>query len=115
MSFNHLHLNTLTRVGRHSQIDDHWIYRVEGKVRPMLVWKVEPKERGNHWFRVIPFTTKPNGIRIGPVLPSKGVSYALPSERLPENMMESFERSMDPLEFELVLRIVSRYLLASDP
>ncbi len=56
--FVHLHLTSARQI-RPSHKDQHWIYEVEGKPRPMLVICEPKKERGELWFLALPITSSP--------------------------------------------------------
>lgn len=124
----HLHLNTVTPVEKLSDKEDHWIYRVEGKARPMLVVRVENSKPGRRLFRVIPITSqglkedgqlKPGHVRIGRLQGYECNSFANVGDpqTLPENMLANSKGqnrivdTIDPLGFDNLLKIITRLRL----
>ena len=126
--FVQLHLNTLSKTEKHPLKQDEWVYKVEGKARPMLVWKVDANERGRQWFRVIPITTKglredgtskPSHIRIGklPGFSSESFAEVRVPQYLPDNMLDDYGGNcrrvckLDRLAFGNVLNCARNLLM----
>ncbi len=122
--FVHLHLDTTEPSSDRSHKQDHFVYCVEGKPRPMLVLRVLPDHRGRRWFRVLPITSKgkdanerlKNGVFFVGKLPgNERDSYITADDlrKLPENMVHRAKdrspiiHSMDRLEFDNVVRIAA--------
>ena len=57
--FVKLHLDTAVKKGPHAHREDHRVYEVEGKPRPMLVMQLLTKRcRGRRQFLVLPITSQ---------------------------------------------------------
>ena len=96
--FVKLHLDTLQLTGPHPVVQEHCLYSLEGKSRPMLVLMVLPeRERGRRWLLVLPITSKGLDARgnrksglepIGNCLESSRESFVETNvQKLPENMV----------------------------
>ena len=121
--FVHLHLDTVTEQARHSEMEDVWIYSVQGKPRPMLVLRRLPeRKRGRRMLLVVPITSQgldsqrkllPDHEPIGDCLDRGKPSYLkLQLQRLPENLVHrqagksSIKQPCDPFAFGHVIKTI---------
>ena len=127
--FVHLHLDTAKQIAKHAHREQHWVYEVEGKPRPMLILSKPRSERGQHWYRVSPLTTKglneqgackPRHVRIGTLCNQDSESYVIAEVyNVPENLVHLVHGrspvigTIDRLAFGNILKIVQNVLLRS--
>lgn len=120
--FVHLHLDTVRMEKCHTLKEEHASYTVEGKVRPMIVLRACPRERGRSWFLVAPLTTKgldedgsikPTCLAVGSCVDPEKESFVKKNEvtRLPDNMLEEGGDTMgfmrcDQIVFINVIKIL---------
>ena len=129
--FVKLHLDTLQMTGTHPSRQNHRLYSLEGKSRPMLVVRLLPeRERGRRWLLVLPITSKgldtlgnrKDGLQpIGNCLDSSCDSFVeLNVCKLPENMICRKNDGQlhrltpcDPTSFANAVKVLTHKLMKS--
>ena len=127
--FVKLHLDTLKPIDKHPNKPSHWVYRVEGKRRPMLIYEVKVQADGHRTFVVFPIrsqdkhggTGKPNRIRLENLLKPKKVSYLEKTcQELPQNMFHPLDsnwvvKSLERLAFDNIKKMLGKSVLEPPP
>lgn len=112
--FVHLHLDTVRHARPHDFRENHLVFEVEGKARPMLVWKCEGEKRGHRWYRVFPMTRQKLNKR-GFQVPFGDEYINLDPRSIPDNMLycegsrSPVVKSLDPQSFGCILKIMSQF------
>ena len=125
-NFLHLHLDTVRLINNYPNQEGHWICEVEGKYRPMLIWR-KLRQIGGDKYLVFPLTSlgldKHNRsiegrYRIGRLPNLDRVSYVkAETHSLPSNLLDTklpcVLSTLDPVTFGSVMKIMERTLLQS--